>query len=213
MYRNGRERRRTLCNLFKSFPLVLQTSTLTACSSVLRVIIPDELNGSLQTCTLPVRPNTTTKEVCRSIAHKAHITNPQDYALFELIDGEGTLHRSFWFAHALNMCFFLLLFCRDADDGCGVSAGVATGCARPALSVRLQAHRGKDRVANTAACGLNPRVQSFTRTVFLSVRNNPVLYKITYTQFFGSIIYKCLRLNIYVTVYYIYLSTHVLSSF
>lgn len=73
---------------------------------MLRVIIPDELNGSLQTCTLPVRPNTTTKEVCRSIAHKAHITNPQDYALFELIDGEGTLHRSFWFAHALNMFFF-----------------------------------------------------------------------------------------------------------
>lgn len=60
-----------------------------ACSSVLRVIIPDEYNGSLQTRTLPVRPHTTTKEVCRIIAHKARITNPQDYALFQLVDGEG----------------------------------------------------------------------------------------------------------------------------
>lgn len=64
-------------------------NTLPPCSSVLRVIIPDECNGSLQTRTLPVRPNTTTKEVCRTIAHKARITNPQDYALFELVDGEG----------------------------------------------------------------------------------------------------------------------------
>ena len=60
-----------------------------ACSSVLRVIIPDECNGSLQTRTLPVRPHTTTREVCRTIAHKARITNPQDYGLFKLVDGEG----------------------------------------------------------------------------------------------------------------------------
>ncbi|XP_030381884.1 protein sprint isoform X4 [Scaptodrosophila lebanonensis] len=64
---------------------------LPACSSVLRVIIPNECNGSLQTRTLPVRPHTTTREVCRIIAHKARITNPQDYALFKLVDGEETL--------------------------------------------------------------------------------------------------------------------------
>ncbi|XP_037936204.1 protein sprint-like [Teleopsis dalmanni] len=68
-----------------------RSSSLPACSSVLRVIIPDECNGSLQTRTLPVRPHTTTREVCRIIAHKARITNPQDYALFKLVNGEETL--------------------------------------------------------------------------------------------------------------------------
>lgn len=67
------------------------SSTLPECSSVLRVIIPDEYNGSIQTRTLPIRPHTTTKEVCRIIAHKARITNAQDYGLFKLIDGEETL--------------------------------------------------------------------------------------------------------------------------
>lgn len=57
--------------------------------SVLRIIIPDEYNGSIQTKTIPVRPHTTTKDVCRIIAHKGHITNPQDYGLFKLVDGEG----------------------------------------------------------------------------------------------------------------------------
>uniref|UniRef100_A0A182TR87 VPS9 domain-containing protein n=1 Tax=Anopheles melas TaxID=34690 RepID=A0A182TR87_9DIPT len=64
------------------------SSTMPNCSSVLRVIIPDEYNGSIQTRTLPIRPHTTTKEVCRIIAHKARITNAQDYGLFKLIDGE-----------------------------------------------------------------------------------------------------------------------------
>jgi len=65
------------------------TNTLRA--SVLKVIIPDEMNGSLQKRTLPVRPNTTTKDLCRIIAHKARITNPQDYGLFKLVNGEETL--------------------------------------------------------------------------------------------------------------------------
>uniref|UniRef100_A0A182RGX8 Protein sprint n=1 Tax=Anopheles funestus TaxID=62324 RepID=A0A182RGX8_ANOFN len=68
-----------------------ESSTMPNCSSVLRVIIPDEYNGSIQTRTLPIRPHTTTKEVCRIIAHKARITNAQDYGLFKLIDGEETL--------------------------------------------------------------------------------------------------------------------------
>ncbi|XP_031634717.1 uncharacterized protein LOC116348009 isoform X4 [Contarinia nasturtii] len=71
--------------------LDFRSSSLPACSSVLRVIIPDEYNGSLQTRTLPIRPHTTTREVCRTIAHKARVTNPQDYALFKLVDGEETL--------------------------------------------------------------------------------------------------------------------------
>lgn len=57
--------------------------------SVLRIIIPDEYNGSIQTKTIPVRPFTTTREVCKIIAHKSQITNPMDYGLFKLADGEG----------------------------------------------------------------------------------------------------------------------------
>ncbi|KAF2902400.1 hypothetical protein ILUMI_03797, partial [Ignelater luminosus] len=59
--------------------------------SVLKVVVPDELHGSILTKTLPARPHMTTKEVCKIIAHKARITNPQDYALYRLVDGEETM--------------------------------------------------------------------------------------------------------------------------
>lgn len=59
--------------------------------SVLKVVVPDELHGSILTKTLPARPHMTTKEVCKIIAHKARITNPQDYALYRLTDGEETM--------------------------------------------------------------------------------------------------------------------------
>ncbi|KAE8751178.1 hypothetical protein FOCC_FOCC002006 [Frankliniella occidentalis] len=67
------------------------TGPLTEFRSVLKIVVPDELHGSIITKTLPVRPNMTTREVCKIIAHKARITNPQDYGLFKLVDGEETL--------------------------------------------------------------------------------------------------------------------------
>lgn len=57
----------------------------------MKVVVPDELHGSILTKTLPARPHMTTKEVCKIIAHKARITNPQDYALYRLVDGEETM--------------------------------------------------------------------------------------------------------------------------
>lgn len=65
--------------------------------SVLKVVVPDELHGSILTKTLPARPHMTTKEVCKIIAHKARITNPQDYALYRLIDGEGIFIFNYYF--------------------------------------------------------------------------------------------------------------------
>ncbi|KAK9512437.1 hypothetical protein O3M35_000871 [Rhynocoris fuscipes] len=59
--------------------------------SVLKIVVPDEMNGSIITKTLPIRPNMTTKDVCKIIAHKVRITNPQDYGLYKLIDGEETI--------------------------------------------------------------------------------------------------------------------------
>lgn len=67
---------------------MVQTSNT---SSTLKVIIPDECNGSLQTRTLPIRPSTTVREISRIIAHKGRITNSQDYGLYKLIEGEETL--------------------------------------------------------------------------------------------------------------------------
>lgn len=67
---------------------------LTEFRPVLKIVVPDELHGSIITKSLPVRPNMTTREVCKIIAHKARITNPQDYGLFKLVDGEGNFYES-----------------------------------------------------------------------------------------------------------------------
>lgn len=67
--------------------------------SVLKVVVPDELHGSILTKTLPAKPHMTTKDVCNIIAHKARITNPQDYALYRVTDGEGVYSHFFILKH------------------------------------------------------------------------------------------------------------------
>jgi hypothetical protein len=78
-------KQRSLINLFE----LKQTCGTPDCSSVLRILIPDELHGSLNTRILPIRPNMNTRDVCRILAHKIRCTNPQDYGLFKLVLGEG----------------------------------------------------------------------------------------------------------------------------
>ncbi|XP_041351460.1 uncharacterized protein LOC121370362 [Gigantopelta aegis] len=56
----------------------------------LKIAIPDEVRDSIIWKTLPVRPNMTTKDVCKIIAHKFKITTSQDYSLFLLVNGEET---------------------------------------------------------------------------------------------------------------------------
>lgn len=100
-------------------PLEAAASAAVSCnlrSSVLKVVIPDEFNGSLQKRTLPVRPNTTTKDLCRIIALKARITNPQDYGLFKLVNGEGKnlnfnvfFYRKLIFQSLLSLGFIVLI--------------------------------------------------------------------------------------------------------
>ncbi|XP_076030151.1 src homology 2 domain-containing protein sprint isoform X2 [Oratosquilla oratoria] len=58
---------------------------------VMKIVIPDEKNGSIVTRTLPIRPGTTTREVCKMMAHKMRVTNPQDYGLYKLVDGRESL--------------------------------------------------------------------------------------------------------------------------
>lgn len=81
--------KRALCLIFVTI-LQWRGGSLAELRSVLRIVVPDELHGSILTKTLPVRPNTTTRDVCKIIAHKIRITNPQDYGLYKLVDGEGT---------------------------------------------------------------------------------------------------------------------------
>lgn len=62
--------------------------TLIDSQGYMKIKIPDVLTCSIISKTLPVRPNMTTKEACKMIAHKFKITNPEDYGLFKLINGE-----------------------------------------------------------------------------------------------------------------------------
>ena len=72
-----------------SLDTVKQDSSLLPDAGTLKIIVPDEKNGSIVTRTLPVKPNTTSKEVCKMMAHKMKVTNPQDYGLYKLVDGLG----------------------------------------------------------------------------------------------------------------------------
>lgn len=81
--------------------------------------MPDETNGSLLTKTLPVRPHMTTRDVCKIIAHKLRITNPQDYSLFKLIDGQGDNYDYYFYLFLIMLSFFIIilyliiLYCYD----------------------------------------------------------------------------------------------------
>ncbi|CAK1543049.1 unnamed protein product [Leptosia nina] len=59
--------------------------------AVVRVALPDECRGSIRRVALPCRPGARVKDLCRALAHAAAITNPQDYALFALHDGQETM--------------------------------------------------------------------------------------------------------------------------
>ncbi|XP_059162197.1 uncharacterized protein LOC131945184 isoform X2 [Physella acuta] len=62
--------------------------TISDMQGFLRIAIPDELHGSITWKTLPVRPNMNTRDVCAMVAHKFKVTNPQDYGLYLLCDGQ-----------------------------------------------------------------------------------------------------------------------------
>ncbi|KAL0878562.1 hypothetical protein ABMA27_003648 [Loxostege sticticalis] len=60
-------------------------------AAVVRVALPDECRGSIRRVALPCRPGARARDLCRALAHAAAITNPQDYALFALHDGQETM--------------------------------------------------------------------------------------------------------------------------
>ncbi|XP_042221535.1 protein sprint-like isoform X2 [Homarus americanus] len=74
-----------------SLDSVRQDVSMVSDQGIMKIVIPDEKNGSIVTRTLPIRPATTTREVCKMMAHKMKVTNPQDYGLYKLVDGLETL--------------------------------------------------------------------------------------------------------------------------
>ncbi|CAG0888234.1 unnamed protein product [Darwinula stevensoni] len=68
-----------------------QGSSFSDGQGFLRILIPDEDQGSILSRTLPARPGMTTRDVSKMVAHKLHITNPQDFALYKLTDDEEVM--------------------------------------------------------------------------------------------------------------------------
>ena len=68
-----------------------QISSLTDFKGFMKIMIPNELSCSIVTKTLPVRPDMTTREVCKMIAHKFNITNSEEYGLFQLNDDDNEI--------------------------------------------------------------------------------------------------------------------------
>lgn len=71
--------------------LQLNYDPLNELKSVLKVVVvSDETDSSVLVAKmLPVGPLTTARDVCEIVARKLSITDPENYSLFKLIDGQG----------------------------------------------------------------------------------------------------------------------------
>ncbi|KRY47083.1 Protein sprint [Trichinella britovi] len=56
----------------------------------LRVAIPDEVSGAIHNHCFPALPQISAAKLCRMIAHKFGITNPEDHGIYLLVDGFET---------------------------------------------------------------------------------------------------------------------------
>ena len=63
---------------------------------VLKVLVADENASSLLARTVPLRPSMTVRDVTKLLALKLRLSNPQDFTLVALVDGQGpsSIHAS-----------------------------------------------------------------------------------------------------------------------
>ena len=61
----------------------------TSSPTSLRVLVPDEATAAIVARSVPAHPGLTARDVCKIVAHKMGITNPEDFALFALSGGAG----------------------------------------------------------------------------------------------------------------------------
>lgn len=66
------------------------TSSQSQQPCVLRVLVADENQSSLLARTVPLRPSMTVRDVTKLLALKLRLSNPQDFTLVALVDGQGT---------------------------------------------------------------------------------------------------------------------------
>lgn len=66
------------------------TSSISQQPCVLRVLVADENQSSLLARTVPLRPSMTVRDVTKLLALKLRLSNPQDFTLVALVDGQGT---------------------------------------------------------------------------------------------------------------------------
>ena len=64
-------------------------STIPQQPCVLRVLVADENQSSLLARTVPLRPSMTVRDVTKLLALKLRLSNPQDFTLVALVDGQG----------------------------------------------------------------------------------------------------------------------------
>ncbi|KAF6211424.1 hypothetical protein GE061_011936 [Apolygus lucorum] len=76
-------------------PLRMETRTVLQVeeigSKMKIIVLLNDISDSILIKTLLVKPNMTSEDVCKMIARKVRVTNPQDYALHKIIDGEETI--------------------------------------------------------------------------------------------------------------------------
>ena len=55
----------------------------------IRVLIPNDVNGSIASKSFPITPAMTVRDVSKLVAHRMRVTNPEDHGLYTLQDGVG----------------------------------------------------------------------------------------------------------------------------
>lgn len=74
-----------------SIPECTNSGILPQQPCVLKVLVADENQSSLLARTVPLRPSMTVRDVTKLLALKLRLSNPQDFTLVALVDGQGKI--------------------------------------------------------------------------------------------------------------------------
>uniref|UniRef100_A0A5S6QWH8 Protein sprint n=1 Tax=Trichuris muris TaxID=70415 RepID=A0A5S6QWH8_TRIMR len=77
-----------LPKLNESCPFAVES--IETAGAFLRIAIPDEVSGAIHYHCFPALPQISAAKLCRMIAHKFGITNPEDHGIYLLVDGFET---------------------------------------------------------------------------------------------------------------------------
>lgn len=79
---------------------------------MLTVTIPQSESSSLVTKNVPLRNDTAkVKEICTVLGHMCSISNPSEFTLFSIVDGQGN-KEGFFMGKILEIIFFRIVVAR-----------------------------------------------------------------------------------------------------